>query len=107
VVDRDCAGIFFSQRTAAQTNDGDAVGHSDGQKRRSGGRRERDCAHTQTNLTRTVDSTEQGEYRSEFLPVGTYDLEVTGKGFKKAVLHGIVLQVSVTSRVDAQLEIAT
>src|SRR5262249_36813509 len=41
--------------------------------------------NTQTNLARGATSNEQGEYRIEFLPVGTYELEVTGKGFKKAV----------------------
>jgi len=52
-----------------------------------------------------VDSTEQGEYRLNFF-CGTYGPRSDGKRIsKKAVLHGIVLQVSVTSRVDAQLEI--
>jgi len=59
----------------------------------------------QTNLTRTVESNGQGEYRIEFLPVGNYEVEVAGTGFKKAVLHGIVLQVSVDSRADVQLEV--
>jgi len=61
--------------------------------------------NTQTNLTRTVESNGQGEYRIEFLPVGNYEVEVAGTGFKKAVLLGIVLQVSVDSRADAQLEV--
>src|SRR5579859_6890610 len=61
--------------------------------------------NTQTNLARGATSNEQGEYRIEFLPVGTYDLEVTGKGFKKAVLKGIVLQVSVDARADVQMEL--
>src|SRR5262249_13329267 len=61
--------------------------------------------NTQTNLARTVAANEQGEYRIEFLPVGTYDLEVSGKGFKKAVLKGIALQVSVDVRADVQMEL--
>src|SRR5882724_2324112 len=61
--------------------------------------------NTQTNLTRTVSSNEQGEYRIEFLPVGNYELEVNGTGFKKAVVRGIVLQVSVDARADVQLEV--
>ncbi len=59
----------------------------------------------QTNLTRTGSSNEQGEYRIEFLPVGNYELEVNGAGFKKAVVRGIVLQVSVDARADVQLEV--
>ena len=61
--------------------------------------------NTQTNLKRDAATSEQGEYRIEFLPVGTYDLEVIGKGFKKAVLKGIVLQVSVDARADVQMEL--
>src|SRR3977135_2330285 len=61
--------------------------------------------NTQTNLTRTGLSNEQGEYRIEFLPVGNYELEVNGAGFKKAVVRGIVLQVSVDARADVQLEV--
>jgi len=61
--------------------------------------------NTQTNLTRTGSTNEQGEYRIEFLPVGNYELEVNGAGFKKAVVRGIVLQVSVDARADVQLEV--
>lgn len=61
--------------------------------------------NTQTNLTRTLTSGEQGEFRFEFLPVGTYNLEVSGRGFKKAVLNEIVLQVGANVRADVQLEV--
>ena len=59
----------------------------------------------QTNLTRTVVSNEQGEYRIEFLPVGNYQLEVSGTGFKKSLTRGVVLQVGADSRADVQLEV--
>jgi len=61
--------------------------------------------NTETNLSRTVVSNDQGEYRIEFLPVGSYELEVSGAGFKKAVLRGIVLQVTVEARANVQLEV--
>src|ERR1700716_3340604 len=57
-----------------------------------------------TNLSRTAQTNAQGEYRMEFMPVGEYTLEISAKGFKKFVQKGIVLQVSVPARVDAQLE---
>jgi len=59
--------------------------------------------NAETGLTRTVTSADDGSYRLEFLPIGTYALEVTASGFKKAYLSGIVLQVNDTTRVDVAL----
>ncbi|HMI53523.1 MAG TPA: carboxypeptidase regulatory-like domain-containing protein, partial [Candidatus Saccharimonadales bacterium] len=61
--------------------------------------------NTETNLSRTVAANDQGEYRIEFLPVGSYELEVSGAGFKKAVVRGIVLQVTAEARANVQLEV--
>jgi len=58
-----------------------------------------------TGLTRTVQSSEEGAYRIEFLPVGNYVLEVTAPGFKKASRSGIELQVNDTARVDITLAV--
>ena len=51
-----------------------------------------------TGLTRTVNSSDVGAYRLEFLPVGNYAIEVTAAGFKEAYIPGIVLQVNDTAR---------
>src|SRR5690242_21237216 len=61
--------------------------------------------NTQTNLMRAATSNDQGEYRMDFLPVGHYQLEVSATGFKRAVVRGIVLQVSQEVRADVKLEI--
>lgn len=59
-----------------------------------------------TGLTRTVNSGEDGGYRIEFLPVGSYTIEVIAStGFKKAFRSNIVLQVNETARVDVGLEV--
>jgi hypothetical protein len=58
-----------------------------------------------TGLTRTVTSSDEGTYRLEFLPVGNYVVEVTGTGFKKSYLTGIVLKVNDTTRVDVSLAV--
>jgi len=58
-----------------------------------------------TGLTRTVKSGDDGSYRIEFLPVGSYALEVTSPGFKKAYLNNIVLQINETARVDVALTV--
>ena len=60
---------------------------------------------TDTGLSRSTVSNGQGEYRLEFLPAGKYSLQVSGKGFKKYIESGIVLEVNVPARVDANLQI--
>lgn len=61
-----------------------------------------------TGLRRTVVTGGDGSYRIEFLPVGTYAIEVTATtGFKKAVRDGIVLQVNDIARVDFTLELGS
>jgi len=59
----------------------------------------------ETGLTRSVVSSDVGAYRLEFLPVGSYVLEVTAAGFKRANRSGIELQVNDTLRVDIALQI--
>ena len=61
--------------------------------------------HTGTNLSRTAQTNQQGEYRVEFLPIGEYTVEVASQGFKKSIQKGVVLQVNVTARVDATLDV--
>jgi hypothetical protein len=60
-----------------------------------------------TGLRRTVVSGEDGSYRIDFLPVGSYVVEVTSSGFKKVYRDGIVLLVNDTARIDFALEIGT
>ena len=64
--------------------------------------------NVETGLTRTVTSGEDGSYRLEFLPVGSYVVEVSAtSGFKKAIREGIVLRVNDTVRVDVPLEVGS
>lgn len=59
-----------------------------------------------TGLTRTATTGEDGGYRFEFLPVGNYAVEVTAaSGFKKAVQSGIVLKIGDITRIDVTLEV--
>jgi hypothetical protein len=58
-----------------------------------------------TGLTRSVNSSDDGTYRLEFLPVGKYVVEVTSSGFKKGLLSDIVLQVNATVRADVSLTV--
>jgi hypothetical protein len=61
--------------------------------------------NTETNLSRGAQTSGQGEYHIDFLPVGSYQLEVSAPGFKKFILDGIVLEVSVPARLDVTLEV--
>jgi hypothetical protein len=60
-----------------------------------------------TNLTRSAETNAEGQYRLEFLPIGSYSVEVTATGFKKFVQKGITLDVNVNARVDAPLDLGT
>src|SRR5580700_7126926 len=60
--------------------------------------------NTDTNLTRTMQTNAEGEFRIELLPIGNYSLEITSRGFKKVVRSGIVLEVNVPARADAVLQ---
>ncbi len=61
--------------------------------------------NVETGFNRSVSSNESGAYRLEFLPIGSYAVEVTLDGFKKSSRSGIVLNVNDTVRVDAALEL--
>lgn len=58
-----------------------------------------------TNQARTAETNTQGEYRLEFLPAGEYTVEIGANGFKKFFQKGVVLQINVPARVDAQLDV--
>jgi hypothetical protein len=58
-----------------------------------------------TGFNRTVPSNEDGAYRLEFLPIGSYTVEVTLSGFKTSTRSGIVLNVNDTAKVDATLSL--
>jgi hypothetical protein len=65
------------------------------------------ATNTGTNLVRAAKTNTQGDYRLDFLPVGSYRLEVSAAGFKKSLQKDITLEVNVTARVDATLDIGS
>ena len=60
-----------------------------------------------TNFTRTAKTSQEGQYRLEFMPIGSYRVEVTATGFKKSVQKGITLDINVMARADATLDVGT
>ncbi|HWR34334.1 MAG TPA: carboxypeptidase regulatory-like domain-containing protein [Clostridia bacterium] len=57
-----------------------------------------------TNLVRTAKTNDRGEYRIEFLPIGSYNIEVAAQGFSKYVQKGMVLEINQSGRFDAILK---
>src|SRR5687767_12324797 len=63
------------------------------------------AAQTETGLTRTAVTDENGGYLLTALPVGPYRLEFTLSGFRTYVQTGLVLQVNTNPTVNASLQI--
>ncbi len=59
----------------------------------------------ETNFTWTVKTDGFGQYSIQFLPLGTYRVEVDADGFKKFQQSGVVLDVGRNARVDATLDL--
>ena len=58
-----------------------------------------------TNLERTATTNNDGFYRLDLLPPGTYALTIEVQGFKREVLKDITLQIDQVARIDARLEV--
>src|SRR5258707_7119673 len=58
-----------------------------------------------TNFTRTVRSNEQGQYRAEFLPIGSYAAKVEASGFKALEQKGIALTATQNANLNFTLSI--
>src|SRR5215467_1500181 len=61
----------------------------------------------ETNLTRVVVTTENGDYEILDLPRGSYRLTVTHPGFKTFVAENVVLESSQVRRVNIALELGS
>jgi len=60
-----------------------------------------------TAFSRTVTANGYGQYRIDYLPIGTYTLEVNANGFKRYVQENIVLTVDQTQTVPISLSVGT
>ena len=56
-----------------------------------------------TNATREAQSNGDGDYTVALLPPGRYSVSVESKGFRRSVIHGVILDVDQTVRVDFAL----
>ena len=60
---------------------------------------------TDTGLTRSTTTRNDGSYVLSNLPIGPWTLDITKDGFNKYVQSGIVLQVSSNPTIDAVLKV--
>ncbi len=56
-----------------------------------------------TGLVRTTTTSADGSYSVPELPIGTYQVQVSQKGFQTSVTNGVVVDVAAERRVDASL----
>jgi hypothetical protein len=61
--------------------------------------------NTATNATRTATTGDDGRYRIGQLQPGTYEVKVTGQGFKSSVISNVVVPVGGNVPLDVKLEI--
>src|SRR6058998_466474 len=61
--------------------------------------------HTETGLTRTVQSNEEGGYTMPQLPVGSYEVTAEKPGFRAQVRNGITLVVAQEAVVNLTLDV--
>jgi hypothetical protein len=62
---------------------------------------------TGKNQVSTASTDSRGRYSFPTLPVGTYDLDVTAKGFKSFVESGILLQVASNVEINVKLQLGS
>ncbi len=58
-----------------------------------------------TGFSRSVTANAYGDYRVDYLPVGTYTIEVKAQGFKTSLQPAITLTVDQVQRVDVALSV--
>src|SRR5258708_25200858 len=63
------------------------------------------ATNTGTGFSRTATSDNAGGYLIQYLPVGSYTVEVTTPGFKKFVQQNLVIAVDVTQTLAVTLEV--
>src|SRR5271157_2334849 len=62
------------------------------------------ATNKETGVVRETKSGEAGQYRFDLLPIGTYEVRVTMKGFSTAVFGNVPLAVSQTTTIDPKLD---
>src|SRR6476660_4564144 len=62
------------------------------------------ASETRTGVKSSTVTSSSGTYRFPELPLGTYTVEITQSGFKKATINDVLVQVNTTTAADAKME---
>ena len=62
-------------------------------------------ASPRIGINKVVSTNQAGDWVVPYLPIGSYDISVTAKGFRKFQANGVVLRVGQQARVDVNLEV--
>src|SRR5690348_4568474 len=65
------------------------------------------ATRVETGVNYPTTTTDKGDYTIGELPVGTYEVTVSVPGFKKYVRQNLQVQVALTLRIDATLQVGT
>jgi len=63
------------------------------------------AVQVETGLTRTITSSQEGNFSLTDLPIGTYKVSVSKSGFKSTVAAAVIVNVATVTRQDFNLEI--
>ncbi|HKE21195.1 MAG TPA: carboxypeptidase-like regulatory domain-containing protein [Bryobacteraceae bacterium] len=99
------AVLLFAGLAAAQTPTATVVGRIVDPTRAAVAGATVRVRNVDTNDTRTVQSTAEGEYTVSSLPPGTFEISFEKTGFRATVEKNLELQVDQTARVDVQLAV--
>ena len=61
--------------------------------------------NAETNISRSLNTTADGNYLFSLIPIGTYEVTVEQQGFNKYVRKGITLQINQNARLDVVLKV--
>jgi hypothetical protein len=62
-------------------------------------------ASPRIGINKVVTTNQDGDWVVPYLPIGSYDISVTAKGFKRFQARGVVVRVGQQARVDVNLEV--
>ena len=99
------AAILGLQTAIAQNTTGTIVGHVIDPSGASISAAKVTVTNVETSETRTITTTQGGDFTAPLLNPGTYQVTVASEGFDPFILSGIHLQVDQTVRADAALKV--
>ncbi|HEU4597641.1 MAG TPA: carboxypeptidase regulatory-like domain-containing protein [Pyrinomonadaceae bacterium] len=100
-----CLLLLLALPTYAQKSSGQITGEVVDQNGAALPNTKVTVTQVETNLTRDVNTNQDGIYSVPDLPIGTYRVSATHGGFKETVVEGVTVNVSTTTRQDFTMQV--